>query len=475
MNLKSWFVAIAATILISNPYYIHQSYAAAKFDDGLNPMAFANLPTCNAAAVGSRALITDLPSSINTWNQAVNAGGGTGVATIFCDGGGWKLMAGGAGTASPILAAPVTTLGNYGTGSCTGTPPINDGAHNCLRIDDHWTSTSLNTWSTGNPNGIWYAGLYRCNGSTTGNALCGEMPGFFPEMITFPLTSWCNGDVDGCQSWIGYSFGYGTSTTVSGLTLTHTPMQKQANGVLTLASKWYNTNPNSISGTYCTSQTGQSAGLNCNYANWIGGAMSLGGLNTATTSVGNTTALIPPTGGLMQFRAQFDLTGLSNGMYPGVECEAVDGVSGLQGGTTNANYELGYTAGGGSSQHVGFGLNNVANGSADITTGDDGVGSGNLGNWHTFALEWSGGTPGGAAGTWRYYIDGVLKQTSVENNGNPSIGWHCVFSQGAALNRYSSFHTLWNNTQNPQSTPLNGPGPYNINISDVQVYKKPGT
>jgi hypothetical protein len=113
-------------------------------------------------------------------------------------------------------------------------------------------------------------------------------------------------------------------------------------------------------------------------------------------------------------------------------------------------------------------MNNSAIGSGSnnfpVTTGDDGVGSGNLTNWHKYALEWTGGT----THQWHYYIDGSEMPVSSNNEASvPTTGWNCKFTMGIAQNQTNTgFHTLWDAAH---------PGPFYMYVSDAQVYKKPGT
>jgi hypothetical protein len=163
---------------------------------------------------------------------------------------------------------------------------------------------------------------------------------------------------------------------------------------------------------------------------------------------------------MFQWRMKLD-SGLQYGAYPIMECDAVGGS--FAGTSTNANLEWGYTAGTGPLHAVGLSMNNGPVGDVYVSTGDDGVGSGDLTNWHKYALEWTGSTH-----QWNYYIDEVEQTGSNSNEPNmPTIGWNCKLTLGIAQNQTNGgFHTLWNTAH---------PGPFFMYVSDAQVYKKPGT
>jgi hypothetical protein len=367
----------------------------------------------------------------------------------------WFLYRGGAwiGVSDPTgggggggaLPPPTTSQGNYGTGC---------GGSTCLKFDDHWAAGALDLAS-------WYAGNNVCNGGTGGAQNCGELPGGYPEAIHYPFTAWCFGTPNGCQDVIFVDWPYygGVNTA----NLSSPALSKAADGSLALEVKYYG-NAASVSKTGCVTQGSY---LDCSVVNWLGAAIKSGGLNDTTgypLSINNPLATIPATGGMLQWRMKLD-QGLLHGAYPGVECDAADGANSVAGGTTNANMEFGYTYGTGALHAVGLGINNTANETSSlVNTGDDGVGTGDLTNWHTFGLEWTGN----AAHQWNYYIDGVSQAVSTHNETRtPSVGWSCVFAQGIANNAANgSFHTLWSSST---------PGPFYMWISDVQFYKKPGT
>lgn len=352
-------------------------------------------------------------------------------------------------TTSLVLSPPSTSQGNYATGCAGGT---------CLIFDDHWTGANLNLAN-------WYAGDNVCNGGTAGVQNCGELPGGYPEAITYPFTAWCFGQLNGCQDVIFFDWPYyGGANTANLIT---PALSKATDGSLALAVAYYG-NASAVSKTGCiTRNSGSSGTMDCSVVNWLGSAIKSGGLNGTNAypmAVSNQAALIPANGGVVQWRMKLD-QGLLHGSYPAIECDAVDAANSIGGISVNANMEFGYTYGTGALHAVGLGINNTANQTSSlVATGDDGVGVGDLTNWHKYMMEWTG--PG--THQWNYYIDGVSQPVVTHNEANaPSVGWNCVFAQGIANNAANgSFHTLWSSSF---------PGPFLMQISDVQFYKKPGT
>jgi hypothetical protein len=447
------FSALFAATIFSASAYATSATINGTIDTRNTPTTFSKLPTCSSSTEGSIAAITDDATSVS-WGAPVTGGGSAHVA-VYCDGTFWQVFGGASGSSPPnttaVLPAPSTNQGNYATG-CSG--------GSCLTFDDHWTSSSLNTAN-------WYPAAAICINGSVEN--CGSSPG--SGGYAFPLSGWCWGAINGCQDWASYDYPYGIGTNSPGLT--HNALAIAADGSLALGIKLYSsttypTASNNVlaSSPYCTSSPLPTA--NCTFIYWTGAAITSGGLSCQScypATVNNTNAIIPVNGGIFQWRMKLD-SGLQNGAYPVMECDAVGGR--FNGYNINANFEFGYNYNGHSPlNEVGLTLNNAANNPSNInlvTTGDDGVGSGDLRNWHKFALEWTGTS----THQWHYYVDGVeLPAASINETNVPTVGWNCKLTMGIAQNQTNgSFHSLWDTGH---------PGPFFMYVSDTQFYKKPGT
>lgn len=543
-QFRTFITAAILTAVLSTPYLPIQ--AAGKIDDSLNAMAFARLPTCNTGTANSRATINDYSGSASA-NSAVTVGGGTGTAAVFCDGASWKFVAGGGAASSTtaqafVMNAPSTTVststgnitvnyatactsGNGGIGAASaavdGTPTeLRSGVnqHTCLNFDDHWSGTGTSSPTTSLSAVNWAAGMAGCNGGAAQNC------GYFYDgassggQVNLPLTNW--GPYFTTFNSTEYAFPYGTTQTVAGLTLgSFQPMIRDNTtssptfGTLRLGLQFfYPYNSGAGNSGFCS-------GSDCAYLNWIGSGMTAGGLTNSTITSGsfpdtvrNNNALIPAAGGIVQWRQKLD-NGITLGAYPGVQCSAVGGPYPATGGNTidsNSNFEFGYlvNASGGSPSLTSFGngqndvavqTSTAAPGNNFVTTGDDGVGSGNLTNWHTMAVEWvnrpASGAPAGS-GQWYYYVDGVsqpLTGNSVSHGGTgsddgfgndlhngiphvetrvPTIGWQCTWENNITNDSgaFNSFHSTWAQDGAGNAT---SPGPFYYYLSDIQFYKRP--
>jgi hypothetical protein len=440
---------IAALLMIGVPF----GAQASAVDATNTPQTFVQLggaASCSSTHVGSRATITDGPAS-PSWNVPVTTGGGHSTVAIYCDGTTWKVSAGGGATpVSVVLTPPSTNQGNYATG-CSGAT--------CLTFDDHWTTANLQNGALGTTK-YWFEGMFVCNNNGLQNCGADTFDGAttlqYP-FSTFGMNSGINGVFTGAP--------YGSPAT--NLTGASAPLSKATDGTLQFtlsANTWVNTQ-----GSYCS-------GPSCGSSKWVSGAITSGGLNpNATTypsTIANTTAIIPAAGGIVQWRMKLD-NGVSFGAYPGMECDGVGTNLTTKGNAApNANFEFGYNYSaytGNALTAVAFGMNNTAvssfggTGFFGVTTGDDGVGGGDVRNWHKYALEWTGTA-------WQYYVDGVLRQGAISEAGQaatPNLGFQCYWFLGAAESSFSSFHTVWDSAAHP--------GPYHTWISDIQFYKKPGT
>lgn len=58
----------------------------------VSPVTYGSLPTCNTAAEGTMAYITDASAPVAAWHQAVTAGGGTTRTFVQCAGTGWQAF-----------------------------------------------------------------------------------------------------------------------------------------------------------------------------------------------------------------------------------------------------------------------------------------------------------------------------------------------------------------------------------------------
>lgn len=350
----------------------------------------------------------------------------------------------------PILPPPVTTNGsgyNYATGCSGGSCKTFDAVS-----DTGWPSTmDLTKWRPGlYDNGVYLFGT----GDNTGRtSYCGGNPG------QFPFSGWNtgNGPTVATNSeilnfMIAYPYGYSSDPTASFYTGTKAGyLARQADGTLDIAI---------VPNNYWNGKTPSG----CAYpavAYWGAGAIT--SIETAGTST-----LIPHTGGLMQWRSKMD-TGLLYGEWPGMQCFAVQ----ARGTDYNVNLEFGYNWTGNPMTNVGLSLNNkaVATGNFSGATGPAaGTGvaqvTGDLTTDHIFAVEYSG--DGASAGTWRWYVDGVMQvQLSAAGYSPTAVDYQCSwFNQLINGGTGAGFHTVSDGVHL---------GPFHWFVSDIQYWKKPGT
>lgn len=377
---------------------------------------------------------------------------------------------------SAILPAPTTNFqnGNYATG-CSASPGAASSVatnHTCLNWDDHWDGTGTSSGanlSLAN----WAPGIFMCNNGGTNVQNCGWFPGGTPA-VNYPLSSWCQSfGGNGCFDSAIYAYPYAAVPPVSGIDTTSLkPLAKTPEGWLALATINYfpQTANNGTSG-FCSGST-------CQYLNYIGGGMTTGGaaLSPPTNypnSVNNRNAIIPVTGGMLQWRMKLD-DGVLAGGYFSTQCSAVGGSYPAAGANdANANFEFGYLYNGAAdARALGLGVNDTPNSAGGVTlvsSGDDGVGTGDTRNWHTYALEWTGNTNAAGSKQWWYYVDGVAKPVITHAETRvPTIGWGCTFTHNIASAGQVSFHSMWD-------TGWSQGGAFYAYLSDVQIYKKPGT
>ncbi len=241
-------------------------------------------------------------------------------------------------TASASLSAPTTAQGNYGTG-CSGT---------CLLMDDHWTTSTLDTSK-------WFPVLW-ING-----ALVNASP-FTGHANT---DSWSPLGTNGALEFY-YDYPYLSGST-NYTSATFNPLQIATDGSLETTI-----GPNSFfSGAGATYQSAA---------------------YTAKTS-------IPATGGMLQWKEKWD-AGLQYGIWGTWQCSVNGSNSTLGGGndgySDNANMEIGYQPT--PLTKVAFSGNNRTVGSANVSPSTD------LTTYHVYALEYTGDANGH---TWNYYIDGT--------------------------------------------------------------------
>ena len=401
------------------------------------------------------------------------------------------------------VGARQTQLGNYATG-CASSPGAASSLmpnHSCLMFDDHWDGTGTSSPTSGLDLKHWSGGLVMCNNGSAQNCTL-LYDGTMGSNIPLPLTAWC--DFGQCFHNVlyPYPYGMGSSTPIAGIDVsTFHPLERAQDGSLAFGAKYYFSQ---LQGTN-NGTSGFCHNTSCQYLNWVSSAINLGAVNQSTFTMTYPNGLIPVAGGMIQWRMKLD-DGVLNGAYGGMQCSAVGGPWPDTGtNDSNANFEFGYlsVASGGGAPHAGSfgnGQNDTAvqtsaahAGNNYVTTGSinpdgsvpaGGQGSGDSRNWHVYGLEWvkspAPGAPSGS-GQWFYYVDGVSQpviglQTSQGGyNGIPhaetrvpTIGWQCSLSQNITNASFNSFHSAWN-PNNPN------PGPFYMWVSDVQIWKKPGS
>jgi hypothetical protein len=318
----------------------------------------------------------------------------------------FATMMGTAAAYADVLAAPSTNQGNYAT-DCA--------CDSCLTFDDHWTSSTLNTSS-------WYPGLYINNQYLNGTI-----------GLSYPYSSWTVSNVNGATNTVFFDFSYGYAT--NDVTANFFPLSIAPDGSLQ-----FGFGPNSY-------VTGFSPD-----ATYVGGAIS---------SFYAPASEIVHTGGLVQFRVQFD-EGLQYGSYPIMQCSAA--TSGVSGTSYNANVEWGYTWIGTPLTDMGMSINNLAANTANVgATSSTGVyqisAMNDWTNWHTVAIEYTGDT---GTKKWQFYVDGSLVNSGPATQPN-GTDFNCAFTMMNA-NTGEGFHSQISATHPP---------PFYAWISDWQFYKKP--
>lgn len=363
-----------------------------------------------------------------------------------------------------LLAAPTYSSNgvNYATG-CLGNLGALAGTypnHNCLNFDDHWLGGNLNTAN-------WFPGLWTCQGTTNSTENCypateGYQTTAALRGVSYPFSTWCVENASGCTPTVFFDypyFAYG-SNPISGNTGMSIASGPGIQGVLSMPVTYIGNSP-MITDTSCVTNTETGGHINCLFLNFAGAGLEAGGLTSPTntsTTVANPLGLIPAAGGIVVARLKYS-AGLSSGQDAGLECDAVDTANGISSYQANANIEMGFTQGGTALENYDVGVNNgtyqLGNSTTNITTGDDGVGSGDATNWHVYAIEWF-------SGSWYFYIDGVQVYSHAEPLGTPSVGWACSLTNFVAPSADAGYHSSWTS---------GNPGIFNMYVSDFQVYK----
>jgi hypothetical protein len=310
-----------------------------------------------------------------------------------------------------VLVPPITNQGNYATGCSGGT---------CRTFDDHWTTATLSA--------DWLPGLY-----INGQYLDGGIG------LVYPYSAWTIGNVNGGTETVFFDYPYGYPTNL--VFADFQPLGKTSGGSLRFG---FGFGANGSVGQFSAD------------AKYVGGAIS---------SAYNPATLIPAAGGLVQYRAKFDI-GLNYGSYPAMQCSAT-GAGGASGTSYNANFEHGYIWTGTALTNVGMGMNNLAASSGTIpgATSETGVyqvsAADDLRNWHVFAIEYTGDS----TKKWQYYVDGVLVNT-VPANHPAGVVFSCSFQIFNSPSVNDGWHSGMSETNPP---------PFYAWVSDWQFYKRPGT
>jgi hypothetical protein len=161
--------------------------------------------------------------------------------------------------------------------------------------------------------------------------------------------------------------------------------------------------------------------------------------------------IIPRTGGLIQFR--FREEGTLYGSNAVVQCGANDSTW----FSNNFLMETGFTEGGVNPLYdVKFGIDNDVSVFAHVS-----LSGSNITNFHIIAFEYEGDSTRNV----NYYFDGVKVGTFTKYESGEDFTCEIGFDVMAPIG--SGFHSV------PDL--VNHPGPFHMWVSDVQIYKKPGT